>query len=93
MLPKVDLALVRIIEDGERRRVYECASLFDEPALIVAERGEVPRADALGREPPGPITISASIGRFGDKAREDRIVALVMKRLRDLAGVPYAPVR
>lgn len=86
------LAPIGTTEEEPHRRTYELRSPGDEPAWVFAERqGEaLPGTD--GRIPPQPITLRARFGRFGDEGREAALVDAVARRMRQLAGVDYAPL-
>jgi hypothetical protein len=66
----------------EGRVVFPIRTISDEAGELVVTRGEGDR-----------VTVEASIGRFGDAAWESRVVGAVARRLRELGGVEWAPVK
>lgn len=66
--------------DGSTR-LYELRTVTDEPAWLKAQRGE-----------DGRVSLGARVGRFGDAAREQKLVESVAARLKALYGVDWAPV-
>lgn len=70
---------------------YELRTVTDEPARLIIRR----RAADNGRGETGavPLEIDAIVGRFGDAARERRLIDAVRRRLSQLVGVDFAPIR
>lgn len=67
-------------------RLYYLQTLRDEPATLTARfDGSV---SGTGR-----ITLTASVGRAGDAAREQALLENVARRLEQLRGVDFAPIR
>jgi hypothetical protein len=83
---KVEMGLERSERLGPGRRYY-LRTQGDEPV-------ELDIYPAPGTESdPRPLRIEARVGRFGNPQREGQLAAAVARRLRQLAGVDYAPVR
>lgn len=85
-VPQTEGAITgRSFEDG--REVIRLITIKDRPGTLVAER--------LGArsDHPQPIRLEVRVGYFGDPETEDRILSAVAARLRDLAGVTWAPIR
>ena len=73
------------ISPDELERRYYLVTITDEPAQLTLRRQTV--------EPgPQPITFEASVGRFGDPARESRLIRAVRHRMKVLVGKTHAPV-
>lgn len=80
---KAEVALDGPARREARRVVYRIRTVSDEPGELVVERSD---GDVL--------TVSASIGRFGEgKEQEARLVGAVVRRLKQLRGVEHAAVR
>jgi len=74
-----------VAEVPTRRCRYELVTAADEPVLI--------RFAALSTDDPGPIRITVLVGAFGDQPREAALLGELRRRLEDLAGKDWAPVR
>lgn len=85
---RVEMAFVSQAE-APGRHVFELRTIRDEPAELVftCELGALPEGERI------PIRIWCSVGRFGDSGREAQVLRAVAKRLGDLAGVDFAPIR
>lgn len=86
-LEQAEMAQLRRRSPGPDEVVVELLTLRDQPGTL-----------RLTREPPtgdGPtrITIEASVGRVREPDLERRLVRAVARRLEDLRGVEFAPVR
>lgn len=68
-----------------RRCVFELRTSGDEPATLEFR--------AASTADPGDIVATAHVGRYGDRVREEHLLAEVRRRLEDLAGVDWAPIR
>lgn len=68
-------------------QVYELLSVGDEPGFVYARRQSNEKDDLI------PITLSCSLGFFGDPAGEKAMVSEMAARLKDLAGVGARPIR
>lgn len=79
----LESAEVAVIGSGHTpdRATYQLVSLEGRPGELVIARGES-----------GRLTLSARIGRFGDPARERRLLDAVAGRLARLGGVDIAPL-
>lgn len=77
-------------EDGSVL-TYELLGVHDEPGTLTLTR-KLPGVAVKG-EGPIPIEIRAAIGRFGDEARERKLIADIRSRLGDLVGTDVAPIR
>lgn len=68
-----------------RRRGYDLLTSADEPARITfaaQETGE-----------PTAMVMTVRVGRFGDASREAAVIEAVRRRLADLEGKDFAPMR
>jgi len=70
---------------GELAHEFELLTIRDEPGSITARRDTTDSASS--------ITLTCRIGAVGDPRREQPLLAAMTKRLKDLAGVDYRPVR
>lgn len=68
-----------------RRCVFELRTAGDEPVRLEFR--------AASTTDPGDIVAEAHVGRYGDRGREEHVLAEVRRRLADLAGVDWAPIR
>lgn len=75
-------AVVERVEVLPGRTTFELVTATDEPGALVAERGV---GDQIG--------LSARVGRFGDRRREERLLEAMRARLAQLHGVNTAPLR
>ncbi len=73
--------------DRPNEQVYELLSVGDEPGFVYARRQPGDKDDLI------PITLSCSLGFFGDPAGEKDMVSGMAARLNDLAGVGARPIR
>jgi len=89
---RLELAPVGTTSNSPRLRVYELRSPGDEPAWLIAERSDEFSGVLPEVAPSQAITLRARFGRFGDRGREAALVDAVAGRLRQLAGVDYAPL-
>ncbi len=69
------------------RREYVLTTARDEPALLVVVRERAVESGGVVR-----VRLEATVGRFGDSARERTLMEAVAARLKELAGVDYAPL-
>jgi hypothetical protein len=69
----------------ELEKRFPLWTVTDEPATLTIRR------EAIGQESQR-LTLEASVGRFGDPARESRLIHAVRHRLKSLAGKTHAPV-
>jgi hypothetical protein len=83
---KVEMGLERSEDVGPGRRYY-LRTEGDEPVELDIHPAPGSESD------PRPLRIEARVGRFGNAQREGQLAAAVARRLRQLAGVDYAPVR
>lgn len=61
---------------------------------VSGRRGELVVATPADPAPdPRPVDLSCRMGALGDHELEERIVARVARRLTDLRGVEFAPIR
>ena len=75
-------AAIEDVAVGDARAVFSLRGVGGEPGVLEATRGE-------GDE----IVASCSIGRFGDERRQRRVLEAFARRLGQLHGVEYAPIR
>ncbi|HLP83077.1 MAG TPA: hypothetical protein VK157_01900 [Phycisphaerales bacterium] len=96
-VPKVELALEHVElasdERGRTQRVWTLRGIRDESATVSATAGESGDDRELKRAGTIPITLNASVGRFGDSVREKKLLDMMKQRLGKLAGVDFAPLR
>ena len=85
-LGQTELVLASVHRPSPGRIEARLRSSGDEPALLVITGPESAQAD------PVTMTLTCTVGRFGDPAREARVVALVIARLQSLKGVEFAPL-
>ena len=85
-LGRTELVKVGIERPTPDRIEVRLLSSQDEPGLLVVAR------EAAGPDPV-PMTLTCTVGRFGDPAREGQLIAYVVERLEQLRGVEFAPVR
>lgn len=78
----IEAALTSVHQPAPGRREYRLKRVNGEVGLLVIERGE---GDVLN--------LTASIGPLGDPERERKLVQAVRRRLDQLHGVEFAPVR
>jgi hypothetical protein len=95
---KAELAVVEARdatdERGRAQRVFTLVGLGNEPAeLIVTAKGGAGDKSSLAQAGPVAMQLSASVGRFGDAAREKTLVNALRARLGQLSGVDFAPLR
>lgn len=87
-LSRTELVRVSVLRPTEDRVEFRLRSSRDEPALLVAAR-----EDGWRGGDPVSITLTCTVGRFGDPAREQQFLELVAERLGQLRGVEVAPIR
>lgn len=68
-------------------QAFELLSVGDEPGFVYARRRPEAGTDLI------PITLSCSLGFFGDPLAERALVSAMATRLKDLAGVGARPIR
>jgi hypothetical protein len=78
--------------EGPNRQVFQLRLIDGQPARLTAECAAAPSADS-NSPPPVEITLSASVGRFGDAAMEAKLLRAVAHRLGALRGVGFAPIK
>jgi hypothetical protein len=84
--PEIDAAILgRSREEG--RTTIRLITISEKPGTLVAERLGPPS------DRPQPIRLTVKVGYFGDLESERRLLAAVAERLRELAGVEWAPRR
>lgn len=90
---KCQMAVVEIRGVGEDEREYDLLTVTDEPARVRAQRtaGLSPSSGSAASSE--QFQVRAHVGRFGDVAVEQSLIDHIKVRLRDLAGVDFAPVR
>lgn len=80
------MVVVNITEHAGNVRAYEMRSVLDEPvALQISGATRSTSAPVESRD----LTITASVGRFGDRTREQKLVADIRKRLAEVGADPY----
>ncbi|MDQ7012920.1 MAG: hypothetical protein Q9O74_03370 [Planctomycetota bacterium] len=85
-LGRTELVKVRLERPTPDRIEVRLRSSRDEPGLLVVTR------TAAGGDPV-PMTLTCTIGRFGDPAREQQLIVYVVERLEQLKGVEFASVQ
>ena len=83
---KAETVIYEQISQPEGKRRYVLRTSTFEPGELVVER-------ASAGPDPVEIRMRCSIGRFGDHAREERLMGYVRDRLAKLEGVGFAPIR
>jgi len=100
-LGRTELVKVRIERPTPDRIEVRLRSSKDEPGLLVVtreaavaatidDRAAEPAADRIAESV--PMTLTCTVGRFGDPAREQQLLAYVVERLEQLKGVEFSPV-
>ncbi len=79
---RVEMAVVSMAVPADDRIEIELVAVGAEPGSAT-----------FIRTPQGLIGATCRIGRFGDADRESRFLAAFERRLGQLRGVDYAPVR
>lgn len=69
------------------RREYVLTTVREEPALLVVVKERGGESGGVAR-----VRLEATVGRYGERARERALMDAVASRLKDLAGVDYAPL-
>mgnify|MGYP001493823331 CR=1 FL=1 len=95
-----EMAIVERLPPEPDRRVFRLRTIGDEPAVLIVTRATAPRSDrgvdgvgsTTGVGGPEGMKLEARVGRFGDRAKEERLVNAVRARLGRLPGVDYAPL-
>jgi len=87
-LRRTELVRVSVVRPSEDRVEFRLRSSRDEPALLVATR-----PDGWSGGDPVTMTLTCTVGRFGDPAHEHRFLTLVVERLEQLRGVEVAPIK
>lgn len=87
------MAPVRLASSTPLERVYELVTIHDEPVVLRARRDRDFPGLVPAEAPPQPLELCARVGRTGDPARERLLLDAVARRLGQLAGVDYAPIR
>lgn len=88
-VPSIDAAVLKVTSAGDEQR-FEIETAGADPGWLVA----VPDGSADPKSPdPIRIRLTAAVGLFGDPAREAKLLEATRKRLADLAGVGFAPLR
>ena len=87
-LRRTELVLAAARRPEEGRMEFRLRSSRDEPGLLVVTRGV-----ATGDGGPVPMTLTCSVGRFGDVRSEQQLLAFVVERLTQLRGVEVAPIK
>lgn len=87
-LSRTEQVRVSVLRPSEDRVEFRLRSSRDEPGLLVATRED----EWCGGDPV-TMTLTCTVGRFGDPAREHQFLALVVERLEQLRGVDVAPIR
>ncbi|MEM1164957.1 MAG: hypothetical protein AAGI30_01555 [Planctomycetota bacterium] len=87
-----DMAVIAerpLAEGRDDAVVYELITIRDEPAWLVIEGlGPADPLDAAHHEESTRLTASARVGRFGDPAREETLIARLHERLQQLRRGP-----
>ena len=87
-LSRTELVRVSVFRPTEDRVEFRLRSSRDEPGLLVATRED----EWCGGDPV-TMTLTCTVGRFGDPAREQQFLELVAERLGQLRGVEVAPIK
>jgi hypothetical protein len=72
--------------------VYKLVTVGDEPAELRIQMPEGADPRSVSGPPARPLSIEASVGRFGDPVREQRLVRSLRSRLRALEKDGVAPI-
>ena len=86
---RTEMAVVRASDptgDGLTRR-FELRTVAAETVEVIVTRSE---ADT---DQPQAIVVRAKVGRFGDPEREAALLGALRRRLEQLRGVDFSPVR
>ena len=83
---EVEMAIIGREELDPDAVLYTLVTVRDQPVSLRVER---PRAAAH----PDEMRMTCVVGRFGNAAAEQALIARVRQRLRDLSGKDYAPIR
>lgn len=86
---RAQLAILRATSPDPCTRRYELTSVRGEPGALTVTRPHP--CDTPGESI--PLTIEATLGRFGDPPRERTLLNAFTSRLADLHGVEFAPIR
>lgn len=81
-----EIAIVRTRRVSETQYDFELVTITDEPARLTVSLDPA----RVGKGP--AITLRAVVGRFGNKAWEERLIGRVGGRLGELYGVDIAPL-
>jgi hypothetical protein len=73
---------------SDTEKVFQLRTVRDQDGRLIARRDP-----SLGAIDPGPIHLSCSIGRFGNAPLERSIIRATARRLEDLKGVEFRPLR
>jgi len=86
---RTELVVLRTTSPDPCTRRYDLLSVSGEPGTLIVTRPHP--CDGPGESI--PLTIEATIGRFGDPRRERILLNAFTARLADLHGVDFAPIR
>ncbi len=91
---RLNMDVVDIIKDSTTR-FYTLRTVRGEPAWLRIELPAPTQNFAIDSTTPPPlsITISAAVGRFGDADRERSLINNMKKRINQIRGDTYKPVR
>lgn len=85
---QAEMAVVVLTRPTETSIDFELVTITDEPATLKVRLD--PESAAKGK---ASIALEARVGRFGDRAWEERLIGRVGRRLGELHGVDVAPIR
>lgn len=85
-----------VLSDDRPRHGVQCSSITYQLTTVGGEPGSVTISRTVSDRPdprgPETIEIRASIGRYRDRDREQRLIEATIRRLEALAGVDWAPI-
>lgn len=86
-LSRLVVAVTRIVPVSPDQRQYQLRCMSGEDGLLVIDR------PAGAPDDPLQLRVRCSIGRLGDPELERAVVEGVTRRLHELCGVEYAPLK
>ncbi len=90
---QADCAIVRVLESTEKTWKAEIKSVRDEHGTLTAFRCHGRCTGTPEQLADANITLVCSLGVFGNAETEQDILVKTTRRLRDLHGVEFAPIR
>lgn len=87
------IAITSVESPNQSLFVFKLITPTDEHGTLIARRRTTPPDDPAAAEGPIAIELHASLGLFGDRSNETKLLRAVEARLSDLSGVDWAPIR